>query len=122
MQVPLDRSLASWIRELEKEDKLYKFYKTQDWQMLRNEVLEEAHYECEKCRERGLYSRAKLVHHKNEVRDRPDLALSKYYTDEEGTTKKNLLALCQNCHEEEHERAYIGQTNSPKGFTNEERW
>lgn len=122
MRVPLDRSLTSWIRELEKEDKLYKFYKTQDWQMLRNEVLEEAHYECEKCRERGLYSRAKLVHHENEVRDRPDLALSKYYTDEEGNKKKNLLALCQNCHEEEHERAYIGQTNSPKGFTNEERW
>lgn len=122
MRVPTDRSLVSWLLELFALGQEYKFYKTQEWLQLRQEILEDNHYECEKCREKGIYTRAKLVHHVNEVRHRPDLALSKTYRDDEGNEQKNLMALCQNCHEEEHERAYVGQVNKPKGFTNEERW
>ena len=45
MRVPLDRSLASWIRELQEQGRLYRFYKTKEWLQLKNEVMEDHHFE-----------------------------------------------------------------------------
>lgn len=111
MRVPLDKSLGQWLRELMAEDKLYKFYKCREWMELRNQVLQMNHHECEDCRAKGIYTRAKLVHHEHEVRDYPEQALSMYYRDSSGQAHKNLWALCQNCHEVRHERMYRGQDN-----------
>lgn len=111
MRVPQDKSLAEWIRELIAEDKLYKFYKTEEFRKVRAEVLRDYHNECKRCRERGRYTRAKLVHHVHEVRDRPDLALTRWVREPDGTTTENLIPLCQNCHEVEHGRAYQGRDN-----------
>lgn len=116
--------LARWIRSLIKENKLYRFYQTEDWKRLRDAVLMDAHYECEDCVKRGKYSRATLVHHEMEVKKRPDLALSKFYRDARGNLKKNLWALCFACHERRHDRAWSGQgeARNEEKQLNEERW
>ena len=122
MRRPLDRTLGQWIRELISEGKIYRFYKCEEWLRLKAHVLEEFHGECADCIEEGKYTPAYLVHHEREVRDYPDLALSEWYTDEQGESKRNLWPLCFNCHELRHGRCYKGKSNPRKGFTNEERW
>ena len=78
-----------------------KFYKTTEWEKLRLQVLKLDHYECQRCKSKyKRIKRARYVHHVNELKDRPDLALSIY--DEDG--KRNLISLCFNCHEEIHDR------------------
>lgn len=124
MRVPTDRSLAAWIGELIEEGKLYRFYKTPEFRKIRAEVLRDYHNECKRCRERGKYTRAKVVHHVHEVRDRPDLALTRWVREPDGSITENLIPLCQNCHEVEHGRAYIGKDNidHEKAREIEERW
>ena len=122
MRVPLDRSLASWIRELESQGRMYVFYKTPEWRRLRAEVLSDNRNECRRCGERGRYSRATVVHHVNEVLKRPDLALTRWVKDRDGNMVENLIPLCFGCHEEEHGRPFKGNTGRKEGFTNEERW
>ena len=74
------------------------FYTSRPWRKCRAAVLELDKYECQICRDRGRYSRATHVHHVNELKHRPDLALS--ITDETG--KRNLVSLCGSCHENAH--------------------
>ena len=116
--------LASWIRQLISENKLYKFYKSHDWLELRDEVLRENHYECQRCAEKGMYTRAVMVHHVNEVRKHPHLALTKEIEDKvTGRTYKNLVPLCFACHEDEHDRfADFNSARNAAKFTNVERW
>lgn len=121
-------NLSRYIRELDEQGKIYKFYKSREWKTLRSEVLEDNHNECIKCASVGRYTRATMVHHVNEVLKRPDLALSKYYTDSDGNTKPNLLPLCDACHERIHNRfAVLGRGESLPhsarvAFKNQERW
>ena len=49
--------LATWIRQLIKEDRLYKFYKSKDWIKLKTDILRDAHYECAVCRKHGKITR-----------------------------------------------------------------
>ena len=79
--VPQDVALDAWIRELIREDKIYLFYKTDEWLDLRADVMRDAHNECQHCLKEGIYTRAEMVHHINEVRKRPDLALTREYID-----------------------------------------
>lgn len=121
MHVPkAPHALAACIRELIKQHKLYLFYKSPEWLALRDEVLREAHYECEECREKSpsIYSQAFTVHHEMEVKDHPELALSKTYRDSEGNVKRNLFALCARCHNEKHHR-FRGNINSKTPLTEE---
>lgn len=120
MRVPFDRSLAQWIRELESQDKLYTFYNSPEWKRLRAQVLAEAHHECQECIKHGRYTRATTVHHINEVKVRPDLALSRWYKvgDE---MRPNLVALCHRCHDDAHDRMRGSKPKEPS-FTNVERW
>lgn len=123
MKLPSDICLADWIRGLVRTGEIYKFYKTTEWLELRDEILRDGHYECARCLERGRYTRAVMVHHVNEVRKRPDMALSRTYIDNEGREQKNLVPLCFNCHEKEHDRFDVFRTERDKDqFTNEERW
>ena len=125
MRVPTDIDLASWIRQLIKENAIWKFYKTDDWEELRDEVFRDAHYECQHCLKKGKYTRAEMVHHINEVRKRPDLALTREYIDPiTKEARANLVALCNSCHELEHPDRF-GNYRAQRGiekFTNEERW
>lgn len=120
MRIPTDKPLAKWIRELIRADRIELFYLTKDWKELRLEVLEENHYECQRCMEKGKYTRADCVHHVNEVKTHPHLALSKYYTDAEGKQQKQLIPLCNECHNIIHDK--LGQWQRKDKFMNEERW
>lgn len=109
MRAPTDRSLASWIRELMEAGEVWRFYRTREWLELRAEVLRDSHYECRACAEHGKYRRARVVHHVHEVRDRPDLALTRWVREPDGTVTENLLPLCQEHHEEAHGRCFSGR-------------
>ena len=55
----------------------------------------------------------------------PGLALSEYYTDESGNEKRNLVPLCNACHNAEHpEKVYKAYFTNKKKKNNEpeERW
>lgn len=109
-----------WIRELIAEGQEVKFYKCRAWRELRNRVLERYHYECQECLKVGKVTRAKVVHHVNELKHRPDLALSEFYIDSEtGERKENLLPLCIDCHNIAHDRVCA---NEYRTQLNTEKW
>ena len=120
MRIPKDIPLAVYIKQLIREDKLEKFYFSDDWKELRLRVLEDNHFECQECMKKGKYVKADCVHHINEVRQRPDLALSRYFTDHKGNRMPNLLPLCNQCHNLIHDK--LGEWQRKDKFFNEERW
>lgn len=120
MRIPKDIPLATYIRKLIKENRVYLFYKTDEWRELRQEVLDDYHNECSECIKKGKYTKAHCVHHVNEVRDRPDLALSRWYVDRDGKRCPNLVPLCKTCHNIIHDKLYEYMRRDM--FENEERW
>lgn len=120
MRIPNDISLATYIKRLIKANKIEQFYFSEDWKELRQEVLNELHCECQECLKKGEYTKANCVHHVNEVKHKPELALSKYYVDEKGRQQRQLLPLCSRCHNAIHEK--LEKHNQSKKFCNEERW
>lgn len=113
------RDVARWIRELIESGELWRFYKCAEWLSLRAKVLAKFHHECQECVKRGKVTQAKFVHHINEVKHRPDLALSEYYTDKDGREQRNLVPLCHACHDKAHGR-FCGGEFRPQ--LNKERW
>lgn len=120
MRIPKDKSLTAYIRQLIKADKVEKFYQTEDWKELRKAVLETFYFECQECLKKGRYTKADCVHHVNEVRVRPDLALSRYFVDAKGQRQPNLVPLCNTCHNIIHEKLIKFQQKDK--FTNTELW
>lgn len=113
------RELVRWIRELIESGELWRFYKSPEWITLRARILSTFHNECQECIKSGKVTRAKFVHHVNEVKHRPDLALSEFYTDEEGKKQRNLIPLCHMHHDMAHGR-FCGGEFRPQ--LNKERW
>ena len=97
-----------------------KFYSWKSWERLSAQVKSRLdNSECQKCKARGKYVPAALVHHVKHLRDRPDLALSIYDPD---TGERQLISLCRACHELEHpERMRQARGPSAKPLT-VERW
>lgn len=124
MRIPTDIPLAKWIRQLIKADKVEQFYFTDEWKELRKDVLDTLHNECQECLKHGRYTRADCVHHVNEVRVRPDLALSRFYIDDEGKQRRQLVPLCNKCHSFVHDKTGQMREQQRKSgkFQNEERW
>ncbi len=97
-----------------------KFYQSTAWEKKRLEVLQLDRYECQRCKENKKYSKATTVHHVNEFKLRPDLGLEIYYEDPaEHKTKRNLISLCHDCHEEVHGHRHDIKKTKP---LTEERW
>ena len=128
MRIPTSTTLTNWIYELIRVDKLYKFYKTNEWLNLRDEVMRDHHYECVRCEQLGAWSkeggrlhrsnhaylaRAATVHHEYEVRRYPSLALTRYIDTPEGR-REVLHPLCNTCHNEIHGRLLLGQKQEPR--------
>lgn len=109
------------IKHMINTDSLHTFYNDRSWRRLSHEVMRAQHNECQMCKSYGRYSKADVVHHVNYVRKRPDLAYSVTYIDSEGKERKQLVALCHNCHEKVHERGAYKKKNKNK-FDNEEKW
>lgn len=96
--------LIKWINELIKRDEVYLFYFDDEWKCLRKEVLREQHKECQECLKKGILTKANTVHHVNYVKNRPDLALSKTYIDDKGKEQRQLIVVCDECHNKLHNR------------------
>ena len=90
-----------------------KFYKSGIWKKKREQILKRDNYECQRCKENGEFSNRKLqVHHKQELRDRPDLALK----------NSNLITLCGRCHSEIHGKmSKMQKYNKEKNETKKEK-
>ena len=122
------RELVKWIEHLNSINRMDIFYNSKYFKRLKREVHREQHNECQRCKEIGKltivrakerFKRTGVCHHVKEVKEYPELALSKYYIDEEGNKQRQLIVLCNECHEIEHNRF------SPipkKEQLNEERW
>lgn len=109
MRVPAHMTLREWILDLMEERRLYRFYKTDDWLTLRDEVMRDHHYECVRCEEKGEYSPADTVHHEYEVKKFPHMALTRWVTDPlTGEEREVLHPLCNQCHNDVHGRTRKG--------------
>lgn len=91
-----------YVKRCISENNRHKFYIWTPWVNLRRQVLWLDHNECQRCKERGRYTLATMVHHVNHVEDRPDLALEIYCYDKAGIRHRNLISLCHDCHLLEH--------------------
>lgn len=109
--------LEQWIKELIKEDKLWKFYKGKDFRRVKAEVLKEQKNECQECLRKGKITIADTVHHVQFVRKHPRLALDKEYIYKD-KKYKNLIAVCRECHNKLHPEKSFAK--KPK--LNEEKW
>ncbi len=97
-----------------------RFYSWKAWKRLSLVVRTKIdRNECTRCKARGKYTPAAVVHHVKHLRDRPDLALSIYDPD---TGERQLESLCRACHEAMHpERLAPAWTPKAQVLT-EERW
>lgn len=86
-----------------------RFYKSSEWQRKRQEILERDNYECQHCKKRGQFSRARSVHHIRHLERWPELALD----------DDNLISLCEPCHNEQHPEKGMSEKRT---LLNEERW
>ena len=91
-----------------------KFYNSRPWSKIRLKALQRDHHECQMCKKNPKVNRiifANTVHHIQEVKNRPDLAMD----------LDNLISLCRGCHEKIHQRELVKRETKPK-FMNEECW
>ena len=96
------------------------FYNDYYWRKLSHQIIKEQHGECQLCKGRGRYGKGTITHHVNHLKDRPDLAYERYYTDSNGNRKRNLIAVCRSCHKALHPEEWHGMKKEK--FKNEEQW
>ena len=105
-----------YVKKCIRED-IHRFYVWGPWKKVRREVLQMDHGECQRCKEKKIYTKATTVHHVNYVKKHPDMALEIWY-EWNGVRKRNLASLCHDCHEAVH-----GYRKPEKKETlTEERW
>lgn len=92
------------------------FYTWPEWKSLREEVLQFDHWECQLCKSAGRFKPARIVHHVQHLRDRPDLALSVWVDGQ-----RQLLSVCKTCHEKLHLESQRQFAPARPPLT-EERW
>lgn len=93
-----------------------KFYSWTVWERRREDVLRLDRWECQLCKAKGRYRRARIVHHVKHLKDRPDLALSIWDGKE-----RQLVSVCKQCHEEQHPESQR-QFSPKEPPVTEERW
>lgn len=107
---------TAYIMQLVREDNLIKFYKHWQWigvDGVRHKVMKKHNYECQACKRRGRYRKAKNVHHIKPVKEYPQIEWS--------LNENNLEAVCIQCHNELDEKHLI-KKDKKKSYMNEERW
>lgn len=101
----MTEEILEWIQQLIRDNNVHEFYTSSVWRRKQAQVLKEKHYECQRCKKKGLAIKARTVHHKKYLKKYPELALD----------DDNLEPICDQCHYDEHHRKDLG-------FMNEERW
>jgi len=74
----------------------HEFYKSTEWKRCRESYLASVGFFCERCKAKGFYEPAKIVHHK------VYLTKANYKDPSIAFNFDNLEALCQACHNNEH--------------------
>ena len=92
-----------------------KFYLSKEWKKKRLEVLRLDKYKCQHCKARGILTPATTVLARWGRREWAQDALDIYVVCN-GRTERNLISLCRDCHEAEHNR--FGNSEQ----LTEERW
>lgn len=118
-RAPISVFTTEQIRELIRLDRIIDFYNDRYWRRFSREIMREQHFECQRCKEKGRYRAAECVHHVKHLREHPELAYSRYYIDSSGRKRRQLIALCNDCHNAEHHRFFSA---GRKHFHNAERW
>lgn len=67
-------------------------YKSKRWKKKRAVILRRDNYKCQMCIRYGKNVDAETVHHIKHVEDYPELAF----------VDKNLISLCNDCHNKQH--------------------
>lgn len=128
-----DFALAAYIDDLIAKGEIWKFYKSKSWIRLKQQILQENHFECRICKQQGIITRYDIgedgsrrllstVHHVNEVRRHPELALCRSFIDRDGRRQDNLIPVCKACHNKLHDRTFSGAKYQSEHFVNKERW
>jgi 5-methylcytosine-specific restriction enzyme A len=68
------------------------FYYSKAWRKKRLYVLQRDGYLCQECKKYGRNTEAKIVHHIEEIEDKPELKLK----------SNNLVSICAACHNRVH--------------------
>lgn len=118
----MTEALYKWLCDKIAAGEADDFYRTRVWKNRSKEVRTLDRNECQKCKARGRYKKATLVHHINHVKDRPDLALDIWYTAPDGSRQRNLISICDECHKEEHPEQQRQYTAKEAAFSTPERW
>lgn len=74
----------------------HRFYTSREWKRCRADYLASVGNFCERCKAKGIYEPAKIVHHKTY------LSQANYKDPSISLNFDNLEALCASCHEKEH--------------------
>lgn len=74
------------------------FYHSTEWERCRADYLKSVNGMCERCKAKGIYEPARVVHHKIYLTE------ENYREPSVSLNFKNLEALCQDCHNREHHR------------------
>lgn len=89
------------------------FYRSKDWQTLRQQALRRDGYECVVCKAEGKVSTGVLdVDHTKDIEHYPSLRL----------TLSNLQTLCKYHHNRKHGRGFFKAAHKKKRRWNDERW
>lgn len=108
------------IKELIRTGRTDKFYNERFWRRFSKAIISEQHNECQYCKAKGKVTKATILHHVKHLKSYPELAYSRYYIDKNGVKRRQLVATCQSCHEEQHPER---RCKSDKfKYTNQERW
>lgn len=81
-------------------------YKGRQWLLLRTRIFKRDLYRCVHCLRYGKTTGAMVVHHVIPVEQRPELYLA----------GKNLISLCEACHNRMHDRDGHGLTREGKNW------
>lgn len=81
-------------KQMNYHEKYDSFYQTKEWKILRNQKFYDADGLCELCRKNGIIKEAKEIHHIIPIEEDWNKRLN----------YDNLIALCSECHNAQHER------------------
>lgn len=82
------------------------FYKGWKWKRKRERILRRDEYLCRECKRYGRTTAATTVHHIQPLEQRPELAL----------VSRNLISLCDGCHNAMHDRESGGLTEKGRSW------
>lgn len=110
------------VKDCVRRNDMHAFYDWPPWGKIRRQVLALDKFECQRCKEHGRYERATVAHHQKFVRKYPELALDIWYVDATGKRQRNIISLCNECHEIIHGRGKNAFKNKKKKPLTVERW